>query len=62
MSLTPQEAGAFADAAAAVIGVPIKEEFRPSVVHNLQGVLALAHLVLSFPLPQGAEAPLVPGQ
>lgn len=56
MSLTPQQAGAFVDAAAAAIAMPMPPELRPSVVENLQGVLALAQLVLSFPLPQDVES------
>lgn len=56
MSLTPQAAGAFVDATAVAIGMPIPSDFRPSVVQNMQGVLALAQLVLSFPLPQDVAA------
>lgn len=62
MSLTPQQAGALVDAAAAAIGLPIAPEFRSSVVQNMQVVLGLAQLVLSFPHSQEVESAQAPQQ
>ncbi len=47
---TDDEIAAFADAAAAMLGLPIAPEHRPGVLRNLQMVAALAPRVLDFEL------------
>ncbi|HEY8507791.1 MAG TPA: DUF4089 domain-containing protein [Steroidobacteraceae bacterium] len=56
MLSNPPDADAYVDAAAAVIALPIPEEFRASVVANFRAILALARLVMSFPLPQEVQS------
>lgn len=52
----PSDLGAYADAAAAVIGLPIAPEHRPGVIQFLGVVLGAAALVMEFPLPDDVEA------
>jgi hypothetical protein len=45
----------YIDAAAAVLGLPIEEAWKPAVRANLDVTLKLARLVEEFPLPDEAE-------
>lgn len=50
------EARAYAERAAAAIGLPLAAERIPAVAQQLAGLLAAAALVLDFPLPEDGEA------
>ena len=52
----PAEARAYAERAAAAIGLPIAAERMPAVAQQLASLLAAAALVLDFPLPEDGEA------
>ena len=49
------DAGAYVDAAAVLIGLPIDPAHRPGVVVNLERIAQMAALVMEFPLPAQAE-------
>jgi hypothetical protein len=46
---------AFIEAGAAVLGLPVKAEWRPAVLANLRVTLGHAASVASFDLPDEAE-------
>jgi hypothetical protein len=46
---------AYADAAAALIGLPLDAAHRPGVVLNLERIAAMAALLMSFPLDDDVE-------
>ena len=52
----PAEARAYAERAAAAIGLPVSAERMPAVAQQLAGLLAAAALVLDFPLAEDGEA------
>ena len=52
----PAEARAYAERAAAAIGLPLSAERMPAVAQHLAILLAAAALVLDFPLPEDGEA------
>jgi hypothetical protein len=53
---TDREAlAAFADAAAALIALPIDPRFRADVVDHLARLVAAAELLEEFPLPEDVE-------
>ena len=45
----------YVDRAAAIAGLPIAPEHRPGVIQNLASTLALAALIMDFPLDEGVE-------
>lgn len=45
----------FVNQAAALIGLPIPDEYHQSVVENFERITAIAQLVLEFPLPEDTE-------
>jgi len=45
------DSGAYVDAAAALIGLPIDPAHRPGIVLNLERIAQMAALVMEFPLP-----------
>ena len=47
--------GAYADAMARALGLPLADGHRPGVVANLERTAAIAASLLAFPLPDGAE-------
>jgi hypothetical protein len=51
----PDALDAYLDAAAAVLGIAIEPEWRPGVRFHLATTLALADLVVAFPLDDEAE-------
>ncbi|MBD2022376.1 DUF4089 domain-containing protein [Leptolyngbya sp. FACHB-36] len=51
----PIDPSAFVDAAAALIGLPIPPDYRPSVIANFERIQAIAQLVNEFPLPDDVE-------
>jgi hypothetical protein len=53
---TPTEVGAYVDAAAQLIALPIAPEHRPGVIQFMGVVLWAAALVMEFPLPDEVEA------
>jgi 1-carboxybiuret hydrolase subunit AtzG-like protein len=55
-ALDPSEARAYAERAAAAIGLPLSAEQMPAVAQQLAMLLAAAALVLDFPLPEDSEA------
>jgi len=59
MGIKPFDAGAYVDAAAAAVGLPIAADHRPGVILNLERLAAMAQLVMAFPLPEEtAPAPI----
>lgn len=54
-SATPEELGAYVDETAKRVGLPIAPEHRPGVIHFTAGLLAMAALVMEFPLPDDVE-------
>jgi hypothetical protein len=55
-SETPEELGAYVDETAKRVGLPIAPEHRPGVIQFTAGLLAMAALVMEFPLPDDVEA------
>ena len=55
MSDETLDAGGYADAAAALIGLPIDPAHRAGVALNLERIAQMAALVAAFPLPDDAE-------
>ena len=55
-SATPEELGAYVDETAKRVGLPIAPEHRPGVIQFTAGLLAMATLVMEFPLPDDVEA------
>lgn len=53
---TPAEVGAYVDAAAELVALPIAPEHRPGVVQFMGVVLSAAALVMEFPLPEDEES------
>jgi len=53
---TPTEVGAYVDAAAKLIALPIAPEHRPGVIQFMSVVLSAAALVMEFPLPDEVES------
>ncbi len=49
------DVAAYVDRAAAIIGLEIAPEHRPGVVQQLAGTLALAALIMDFPLDDTVE-------
>src|SRR5262245_15357107 len=47
--------GAYVDAAAALVGIPLASEHRQGVIRNLAAMLAAGELVLEFPLPDDVD-------
>lgn len=45
------DAGAYAEAAAAAVGLALPEHCKPGVVANLERLAMLADALLAFPLP-----------
>lgn len=48
--------GAYVDHAARVVGLSLTPEQREGVIRNLAGTLAVARLVMEFPLPDDVDA------
>jgi hypothetical protein len=46
---------AYVDQAAALIGLPIPDEYHQSVVENFERIQTVAQLFLEFPLPEDTE-------
>jgi hypothetical protein len=46
----------YVDQMAQVLGLPLDAEFRPGVIDNVVRTMAIAQLVLEFPLPEDIEA------
>ena len=55
MADRPIDFGAYVDAAAALIGLPIDPAHRPGVILNMQRIGDMAALVMAFPLPDEME-------
>lgn len=53
---TTTEIGAYVDAAATAIALPIAPEHRPGVIQFMGVILSAATLVMEFPLPDEVEA------
>jgi hypothetical protein len=53
---TAAEVGAYVDATARLIGLPIAAEHRPGVIQFMGVVMGAAALVMEFPLPDDVEA------
>lgn len=49
----------YVEQAAALIGLPIPPDCKPSVIANLERTAAIAQLVLEFPLPPETESAAV---
>ena len=49
------DAGAYVDAAATLIGLPLDPAHRPGIVLNLERIAQMAVLVMDFPLPDEIE-------
>jgi len=45
----------YMDQAAALIGLKLDPEHRPGVLLNLERIAEMAHLVMTFPLPDDCE-------
>ncbi|MCK8783489.1 DUF4089 domain-containing protein [Roseomonas sp. NAR14] len=52
----PFDPAAYVDAAAALLGLEVRPEWREGVVANLQATAAAARLMLEFPLPDELDA------
>ena len=52
----PAEIGAYVDAAAKLIALPIAPQHRPGVIQFMGVVLSAAALVMEFPLPGDEES------
>lgn len=52
---TPEELGAYVDETAKRVGLPIAPEHRPGVIQFTGVLLAMAGLVMEFPLPDDLE-------
>jgi len=52
---TPEEVGAYVDAVAERVALPIAPAHRPGVIQVMSGLLGSAALVMEFPLPESAE-------
>jgi hypothetical protein len=50
------ETAAYADSAAALIGLPLAPEHRPGVIENLTRIRELTGALREFPLPADIEA------
>jgi hypothetical protein len=46
----------FVEQAAAMIGLPLQPEHQPGVVDNFARIMAIAQLLIEFPLPEETEA------
>ena len=55
MTTKPFDAGAYLDAAAAALELPIAPEHRAGVIVNLERLAAMARLVMEFPLADEIE-------
>ena len=55
MTVSPDPLDDFITAAAAALGLPLEESWKPAVKSNLQVTLALAAKVDEFGLPDDAE-------
>ncbi len=55
MADQPFDAGAYVDAAAELVGLPLDPAHRPGVVENLERIAQMAALVMAFPLPDDTE-------
>lgn len=55
MSADTSDLEAYADAAAAMIGLALDPAHRPGVILNLRRIAEQAALVMEFPLPQECE-------
>jgi len=55
-SATPEQLGAYVDETARRVGLPIAPEHRPGVIQFTAGLLAMAALVMEFPIPDDVEA------
>ena len=49
------DAEAYADAAAALVGLPLAPAHRPGVVLNLERIAQMAALVMEFALPEETD-------
>ena len=56
MAETETDLDAYAEAAAAMLGLAVEPEWRETIVANLRVLRAAADLVGAFPLPDEAEA------
>ena len=56
MSAKPFDAASYLEEAAALLGLEVKEEYKPAIIENLEGAAALARLFLEFPLDDDVEA------
>ncbi|GEP05903.1 DUF4089 domain-containing protein [Methylobacterium oxalidis] len=56
MAETETDLDAYAEAAAAMLGLAVEPEWRETIVVNLRVLRAAADLVGAFPLPDEAEA------
>lgn len=55
MTETNFDAVAYVDQAAALIGLPIPDEYHQSIVENFERIQTVAQLFLEFPLPEDTE-------
>ena len=55
-SPTPDELAAYVDETAKRVGLPLSPEHRPGVIQFIAGLLAMAALVMEFPLSDDVEA------
>jgi Protein of unknown function (DUF4089) len=55
MASEPFDAGAYVDAAAALVGLPIDPAHRPGIAANIERIAQMAALVMEFPLPDDTE-------
>jgi hypothetical protein len=46
----------YADATAAVVGIPLEGELRDAVVGDLERIQAIAQFLMEFPLDRNVEA------
>jgi hypothetical protein len=49
------ELDAYIDAGTALLGIPVRPEWRPTIRQHLAVSLDIARLVLDFPLPDEAD-------
>ncbi len=45
----------YVNQAAAIVGLPIPDDYHAGVVENFERIAAIAQLVLDFPLPDDTE-------
>ncbi|NJP10054.1 MAG: DUF4089 domain-containing protein [Leptolyngbyaceae cyanobacterium RU_5_1] len=54
-SIDAIDAAEFVDQAAKMVELPVPPEYRQGVIENFERIVAIAHLVTEFPIPEDTE-------